>query len=63
MKIDMIIRISKNGDNLVDDDFLILFNSYQERLDLVTTKSMHEAKWEVLIDNGGGLDSPWTANF
>jgi isoamylase len=40
---------TENGDTLVDNDFLILLNSYHEQMDFVTPNFVPGAKWEVLL--------------
>jgi len=43
-------EMTESGDVIVDDDFLVLLNSFHESMDFITPKFVSGVKWEVMLD-------------
>ncbi len=43
-------EMTENGDTLIDNDFLLLLNSWHKSVDFITPKFISGLKWEVVLD-------------
>ncbi|MGH8874789.1 MAG: glycogen debranching enzyme, partial [Acidimicrobiia bacterium] len=53
-----ILSTDRRGGQIVDDDFLLMFNAHSQPLDFTIPAGLGEGRWEVVVDTGDPAAAP-----